>query len=170
MPKPVQVTGAKGYLIWLAQNQPALYARVREKLLANMPQDFGAYMPAPRFGDVVLQDIGVDQSLVKDPVIQAAPTTASSSWADTLSNVLSAVGIGYATKKKIDAQSQLNQIQLDRIRQGLPPYPVDPTSLGLSTATVGLGLTSNTQKLLIYGGGAILAVWVVTSLMGRRRA
>lgn len=167
MSTPIEVTGAKGYLIWMAKNQPALYAKVRERLITSMP--LGAYMAHP-FGDVALQDFSLDTSLVSDPVIQSAPTTASSSWADTLASVVKAVGVGYATKKQIDAQSQLNQIQLDRVRRGEQPVNVDLSSMGLSTATLGLGLTGNTQNLVIWGGAAILAVWLLTSLTKKRRA
>lgn len=173
MQKEIQVTGPKGYLIWLAQNQPARYAKVRERLKQQLP-NLGAYMRGALGGlgidaQVQLQEIGVDQSLIADPVIAAAPQGASSSWADTLSNIVAALGVGYATVKKANTQAKLDSIQLDRVRQGLPPVPIDPTSLGLSTATVGVGLTGNTQKLVMYGGLAILGVWVLTSVVGGRR-
>lgn len=172
MQKEIQVTGPKGYLIWLAQNQPERYAKVRERLKQHLPKDLGAYMRGTLGGlgletQVQLQEIGVDQSLIADPVIAAAPQGASSSWADSLSNIVAALGVGYATVKKANTQAKLDSIQLDRVRQGLPPVPIDPTSLGLSTATVGVGLTGNTQKIVMWGGLGVLGVWLLTSLIRR---
>jgi hypothetical protein len=175
MQNEIQVTGAKGYLIWLAQNQPDLYKQVREKLRPMLPKDLGAYMRGTLGGlgvdsQVQLQTIGVDLSLLKDPVIAAAPQGASSTWSDTLANVLQGVAVAYSTKQQIDAQAKLNQIQLDRIRQGLQPMNIDPASLGLQTASASIGIAPNTQKMLMWGGGAILGVWILTSVLGGRRA
>jgi hypothetical protein len=174
MQKEIQVTGAKGYLIWLAQNQPQLYSQVREKLRPLLPRDLGAYMRGTLGGlgqdaTIQLQSIGFDTSLIKDPVIAAAPQGASSSWSDTLANVLKGVAVAYSTKQQIDTQAKLNQIQLDRIRQGLPPLSVDPASMGLQTASASIGIAPNTQKLLMWGGLGVLGVWLFTSLVGGRR-
>lgn len=175
MQKEIQVTGPKGYLIWLAQNQPALYREVREKLRPMLPNDLKGYASGSLGGlgqtsQVQLQTIGLDMSLLKDPVIAAAPQGASSTWADTLQNVLQGVAVAYSTKQQIDAQAKLNQIQLDRIRQGLQPMNVDPATLGLQTASATIGIAPNTQKMLMWGGLAILGVWVLTSFGGRARA
>lgn len=175
MQNEIQVTGAKGYLIWLAQNQPGLYRQVREKLRPMLPKDLGAYMRGNLGGlgietQVQLTNIGLDTSLLKDPIIAAAPQGASSSWSDTLQNILTGVATAYSTKKQIDAQAELNRIQLDRIRQGLPPANVDPTTLGLQTASASIGIAPNTQKFLMWGGLGILGAWVLTSVMGGRRS
>lgn len=160
MQESVHITGPKGYLIWLAANQPQIYARVRDRLRNVIPASALA-----GFGADPLTAITLDTSLISDPVINAAPEGASSSWADTLGNILKTVAVGYSTKQQVDAQKQLTAIQLDRIRQGLPPVNVDPTKLGLSTATVGVGLTSGTQNFLMLGGAALLGVLL---LKGRR--
>jgi len=55
---------------------------------------------------------------------------------------------------------QLNQINVARARQGLPPID---TSRYTGTA-VNLGLTPQTQQLIIYGGLALLAVLLINNL------
>lgn len=164
--KELPITGPKGYLVWLAMNQPKLYAQVRAKLKDRVPQNLSG------FGEVdqSLVSIGVTADVASDPIINSAPQGASSTWADALKNILSTVAVGYSAKQQIDAQNKLNQIQLDRLRQGLPPLNVDPASLGLSTASASIGLSSNTQRLFIYSGIAFLGVWLLTSMRGGRRA
>jgi hypothetical protein len=58
---------------------------------------------------------------------------------------------------------QLNQINVARARQGLPPID---TSRYTGTA-VNLGLTPQTQQLIMYGGLALLAVLLINSLTKR---
>jgi len=168
MQKELRITGPKGYLVWLALNQPAVYQKVRAELIKKLPQNLSGlgYVAS----DPTLVTIGLDPSLVKDPVINAAPQGASSTWSDTLKNIVSAIGIGYATKKQIDSQAELNRIQLDRVRQGLPPMNVDPATMGLTTASASIGFSSGTQKMLMFGGLAFLGVWLLTSLRGGRAA
>jgi hypothetical protein len=59
---------------------------------------------------------------------------------------------------------QLNQINVERARMGLPPIDVSQyTGVG-----VRVGLAPQTQQLLIYGGLALLAVMVFNTLARRR--
>jgi len=58
---------------------------------------------------------------------------------------------------------QLNQINVARARQGLPPID---TSRYTGTA-VNLGLTPQTQSLIMYGGLALLAVLLINNLTKR---
>lgn len=166
--KELPVTGPKGYLVWLATNQPKLYAQVRERLKTRVP----ANLSGLGFGalDQSLLQVGITADVASDPIINSAPQGASSTWADTLSTILKTVAVGYSTKQQIDAQNKINQMQLDRLRQGLPPLNIDPASYGLQTASASIGIAPNTQKMLMLGGAAVLGVWLLTSFTGRRRA
>jgi hypothetical protein len=58
---------------------------------------------------------------------------------------------------------QLNQINVARARQGLPPIDTSRyTGMG-----VNVGLTPQTQQLVMYGGLALLAVLLINSLTKR---
>jgi hypothetical protein len=58
---------------------------------------------------------------------------------------------------------QLNQLNIARARQGLPPID---TSRYTGTA-VNVGLTPQTQQLIVYGGLALLAVLLINNLTKR---
>lgn len=60
---------------------------------------------------------------------------------------------------------QLNQINLERARMGLPPIDVSQYATGVG---VRVGLAPQTQQLIIYGGLALLAVMVFQGFMKRR--
>lgn len=163
--KELRVSGAKGYLVWLAQNQPIIYSNIREKLRRQLPQNLSGFGVV----DASLLNFGVPESIASDPIINSAPTGASSAWADALKNILNAGAVIYTTKTQIDAQKKLNDMQLERIRQGLPPLNIDPAALGLATASASVGLTPNTQKFLMWGGVAVIGAWVFSSMFGGRR-
>lgn len=57
---------------------------------------------------------------------------------------------------------QLNQINVQRATQGLPPINTAAYGMG-----VNVGLTQDTQKLVMYGGLALLAFLVFNSLSKR---
>lgn len=58
---------------------------------------------------------------------------------------------------------QLNQINVTRAKQGLPPIDTSRyTGMG-----VNLGLTPQTQQLVMYGGLALLAVLLINNLTKR---
>lgn len=59
---------------------------------------------------------------------------------------------------------QLNQINIQRAKMGLPPIDVSQ----YSGVGVRVGIAPQTQQLLIYGGLALLAVMVFQSVMKRR--
>lgn len=76
------------------------------------------------------------------------------SWPDLISKGLTAL-----------QTYQLNQINLERARMGLPPIDVSQYATGVG---VRVGLSPQTQQLIIYGGLALLGVLVFQSVMKRR--
>jgi hypothetical protein len=85
----------------------------------------------------------------------------SPSW---LTSLITGVTGYFTGKQQLDAVNQINQINIQRAAQGLPPI-----SVNLSQPGVTVGLNSSTQSLLMYGGLALGAVWLATSLLKRRR-
>jgi len=97
-------------------------------------------------------DVWVDDATGKSVTADIKQSTATS-WADVVKQGLTAV-----------QTYQLNQINVERARMGLPPIDTSAyTGVG-----VRVGLAPQTQQLLVYGGLALLAVMVFQSVMKRR--
>jgi hypothetical protein len=97
-------------------------------------------------------DVWVDVDTGKSVTADIKQSTATS-WADVVKQGLTAV-----------QTYQLNQINVERARMGLPPIDTSAyTGVG-----VRVGLAPQTQQLLVYGGLALLAVMVFQSVMKRR--
>ena len=73
------------------------------------------------------------------------------SWIDTLTKLASAVVL-------TAQQAQLIQLNIERAKAGLPPVDIAQYS-GIG---VNFSLSSETKNLLIYGGIALLAVFLLT--------
>lgn len=96
--------------------------------------------------------VWVDEQTGK--VIDSDPSQSGiQSWIDLAAKGLTAV-----------QTFQLNQINVERAKLGLPPIDTSQyTGVG-----VRVGLAPQTQQLLIYGGLALMAVLVFQSVMKRR--
>ncbi len=102
----------------------------------------------PESGEVSFVDPATRRAVTADPSQSTATT-----WLDVINKGLTV----YQTQ-------QLNQINLERARMGLPPIDTSQyTGVG-----VRVGIAPQTQQLLIYGGLALLAVMVFQSVMKRR--
>lgn len=85
--------------------------------------------------------------------IPVEPGQTATSWIDLVGKGLNAL-----------QTYQLNQINVERAKMGLPPIDTSAyTGVG-----VRVGLSPQTQQLVIYGGLALLAVLVFQSVMKRR--
>lgn len=62
-----------------------------------------------------------------------------------------------------DMQRQLMLVNVDRAKKGLPPINTAQYAPG-----VNVGVTDNTQKLILTGLGIFAGAWVLSSLIGRR--
>lgn len=97
-------------------------------------------------------EIWVDEQTGKGVPVEPGQSGATS-WLDLL-------GKGLTTLQTY----QLNQINVERAKLGLPPIDTSAyTGVG-----VRVGLSPQTQQLVIYGGLALLAVLVFQSVMKRR--
>lgn len=149
--------GMRGFLVWAKKRvDPRVYAAFASKFQSGLPKLSG------------LGDDASDLPLVSaaDPAATASAAPATSTWSDTVSNLFKGLSTIYLTKTQLDAQSKIIDTNLARAKQGLAPLDVSAYSLN---PTVGVGLSSSTQTLLMYGGLAFLGVWLVTSMSKRRK-
>ena len=78
------------------------------------------------------------------------------SWIDTATKLLTAVTM-------TQQQRSLMQLNIERARQGQPPIDINAyTGVG-----VNVGLSQGTQQLVMYGGLALIAVYLFNSLSKR---
>lgn len=141
----VSTPGTKGFFQWMQRAMPRTYVGVKRELSRNSPGLKG-------FGLV-------------DPATTTSTAAPSSSLADTIREIATVAGQAYLTTQQVKAQQQILNIQLQRAQQGLAPLAIDPTTYGLPQPSIGVSLDSSTQKLLIYGGGALVLA-VLFGLIG----
>lgn len=71
-------------------------------------------------------------------------------WYESLARLLPTLAATYQ-------QKQLLQIQVDRARQGLPPLNASQYGAGFN-----IGLSQDTQNMILIGGLALLGVFLLT--------
>jgi hypothetical protein len=146
--QPISATGMQGFLLWMKDRQPYLYARVSKKI------------PAPQ-----LAGLGG-----ADPLITTASTApASSSTLDIIKNIVLGAGQIFLTKEQLKAQQKIVDLQLERVRAGLPPADIDPTQYGLPSPGFKVGLDPDAKQLLMWGAGLTGVGFLAYLLLGRRR-
>lgn len=147
---PITTTGAAGFLEWLKRYQPLFYNKLKEQI------------PAGTIGMGALSDGATGDTA-------ANTTTASPSFMDSVSSILTGLGTAYLTKTQVDAQQQLWNVQLQRAQAGLAPLSINPAQYGLPGPQVGVGLSASTQTFLMWGAIGIAAVYLLPKLLGSRR-
>ncbi len=167
----IQDTGIRGYLKWLQQDQPGIYAAIAPHLAQQVPEAFSDYEQSRSMGSLMgLSDSGItytydDSGSTFDPNTPTyiAPTSpdvanAANSGASTpaitssLANMLAAATQGYLAKTQIDNLKAINNIQLQRAQLNLAPLDTSSLSLGIPQINVGV------SKGVMTGGGIALAV------------
>jgi hypothetical protein len=170
MAKVITEKGTKGFYLWLKANQPKLYAEVvrRTSSAAHSLHGFGDTITDPYTGVVYDTSGSPAPTAVNDPATTATATPPSSSLADSIKNLIMGASQIFLAKKQLDTQGEIIDTQLARAKAGLPPLNINPASYGLQP-TIGVGLTSGTQNLVIYGGLAALALVALGIFRPRRR-
>lgn len=77
------------------------------------------------------------------------------SFIDSLSRAITTLAMA-------DAQRQLLKVQIQRASQGLPPLNTSQYGVG---ANVNLGVSSDTQRMLLIGAGILAAAFVLPKLL-----
>lgn len=140
----------KGFLDWLQAHENKLYNAIQGKIPGNLA---GLGLTAPDATNAST----------------ATEAPASSTWNDTIKNLLNTAAQGYLAKSQVDTIKQINDLQLQRARNGQSPLNINPSDYGISP-TVNFGISSNTQKLLMIGGGLALAVYLLSQVVGKHHA
>lgn len=154
--RAITTTGTRGFLQYLKTRQPRVYHDLQMKLHSKR---------------VTLGDLDTLASTVPtlDIATTAPPNATPPTLADTFKGIITDGAQAYLTKIQLDMQKKLMDLQLERARRGLPPQDIDPSAYGLAP-TARVGLTSDTTKLLMYGGLGLLAVLLVGPMLrGARR-
>lgn len=93
---------------------------------------------------------------------QTATPPKKTGWLDNLLNLAPQMFMGYT---QISMQKQIAKVNLERLKQGLPPLSAAQTEAYSPRPGVSVGLSPATRNLLMYGGlglGAILLFGIMT--------
>lgn len=174
---PQNDKGALGFLKWARAALPTpVFAEVLAAAKAQSAQ-YSAQGLSGVFGDAPSTDsplttltFNADAWAPTDALNSVASAQpASSDWASAISSALQVAGQAYLTKTQVDAMNSIAQVNIQRAQQGLPPLPSDPSLYGVPGPSVNVGLSAATTKTLMIGGGLLLGVWVLTSVLGGKR-
>lgn len=137
--------GKSGFFAWLRKYQPSMYAHVQKQAGTARFAGFGLVADAP----------GV--------TTPAGDNTTSSSWSDTIKNLITTASQAYLTKEQVDAQKRILDMQMDRVKNGLPLLDIDPQAFGVPSVNV--GVSGDTKKTLLYIGGGLALVFLLSQML-----
>ena len=184
-------TGIRGYLKWLQQDQPGIYARAAPIIAQQVPEAFsdreqsmamGALMgfaddAAPGtttfFGDSAPFDdsasVPTDSSGAATTDVANAANSGAASPATTsiIGNIVNSVAQYFLTKQQADIHAQQSQQQLQLAAAGLAPNQVSSTSLGVRRVTTAGTGAGGTAGNVVAIGLLAAGLWFA---FGRRRA
>ena len=143
-------TGLRGFFNWMRVKDPRMYALA---------------MPAIKTRSA-LSGLGItgDAATAAASVSESGPVAPSIT--DKVKDILTTLSQAYLTNEQLKAQRKVLDFQLKRAQQGLPPLDINMSQYGL-TPTAQVGLTSDTKNLLIWGGAALAAVFLIPRLIRR---
>lgn len=98
-------------------------------------------------------------------LIGSTPDGQTINWGALAPQTLQALKDLWIANRQADLQAQLLQINMVRAQRGEPP--ITQSMIGSLSPQVNVGISSDVQKMLMWGGVALLAVML---LNGRRRA
>lgn len=78
------------------------------------------------------------------------------------------IGLGTGIVGLIN-QNKLAQLNIDRAKQGLSPINLNQVPGAVPTAQVQIDAGGNLQKMLLYTGAGVAAIFIANSMMGGRR-
>jgi hypothetical protein len=94
----------------------------------------------------------------------ATPTGVTPSSTPILSALAKLIPAGLTAYQQL----QLQNLQMNLIKQGRPPLTAQ--QIAAMAPQLNIGVAQDTQRLLMYGGGALLALVLISQLGKRRRA
>jgi hypothetical protein len=183
MTQAITATGLKGFLQWLQQDQPSVYAATAAKIAKAVPRGFSGFngsaltnmrlsqgkrsMRLRGYGalgcctascaaiaSVSTCSIAVAPNVCIDTSCAANSGATCASSLTGVANIISSTTSAVLTAQQQAAYNQMLQTQLQRASSGLTPLTVSSTASGLPLIS---GLTSSSSgTLLLLGGGALL--------------
>lgn len=186
MTQSITATGPKGFLQWLKQDQPAVYAATASKIARAAPRAFSG-INASALTNIRLRQGRRSMNLrgyrlggccglqsvttccgTPAPVGVCIDTSCAANSGTTcatsltgIANIIGSVTNAALTAQQQSAYNQMLQSQLARAQSGLTPLTLSSTGVGVPTITSSaLGLSSSAGTLLLVGGGIAL-LWAL---------
>jgi hypothetical protein len=144
-------TGMRGFWAWARVNNPRLYA---------------AGLPAIR-QRTAMAGLGITGTAAEAAVSADNVGVTSPSIIDKVKEILMGVSQAYLTNEQMKAQKKVLDMQLARAQAGLPPLDINMQQYGLTGPSVGVGIESNTMKMLGWGAAALAAVYLIPKFLKR---
>lgn len=105
---------------------------------------------------------------VIDPIAVSTQEPATRTFTQTITDIANVFAQGYLTREQAKAQQKILDTQLQLAREGKPPLDIDPSRYGVPGPSVGVGLTEDTKRLLMYGAGFAALLFIGSQVMRRR--
>lgn len=129
--------------------------------------DTGLMVPSRNLGDPNDNPNDYSWNVQSVSSAPAAAATQPTGFFDSLVSGFKSLVPVYLNYKQSE---KLNQMNLDRARSGQPPISAASyAAMSAPAANVSVGLSPQTQNILIYGGLAAAGLLVMNMIMGKRR-
>lgn len=139
--------GLKGVMLWMRERNPRLYA-------ASMRT-----IAAPN-----LAGLGITGAAAEVSAAASSTETPKPSVLDKFKELVLAAGQTYLTAEQIKAQKKVLDMQMERLKAGLPAADINMASYGFTGPQLGLNVGSDTQKFALMA----LAAAGVIYLLGKK--
>jgi hypothetical protein len=188
----ISATGLKGFLQWLQQDQPGIYAATASKIAKAVPKGFSGFNGSAKtaarlavgrrsmrlrgyggLGCCAIQSVGTCAATGSTPNFCIDTSCAANSGATCASsltgvaNIISSVAGAALSASEANTYNNLVQTQLARASTGLSPLQLSSTTAGVPTVTS--ALSGSTGTLLLVAGAGLL-LWMLASGGNRRTA
>jgi hypothetical protein len=188
----IGATGLKGFLQWLQQDQPAIYAATATKIAKAVPKGFSGFNGSAKttrrlaagrrsmqlrgygsLGCCAIQSVGTCAATSCTPNFNIDTSCAANSGATCASSltgvadIISSVAGAALDASEASTYNSLVQTQLNRASTGLSPLQLSSTTAGVPIVAGALSGTTGTV-LLVAGAGLLL--WLLSSGGNRRTA
>lgn len=190
MTQAIAATGLKGFLQWLQQDQPAIYAATAAKIAKAVPRGFsgfnGSTLTSMRLqqgrrsmrlrgylggccgpSSCILASVPSVSCVTPAPnvcidVSCAANAGATCATALTgVANIITAVSSAALNAQEAATYNNMVQSQLARASTGLSPLTLSSSAVGVPVlSNNALGITSSSNTWLLIGGAA-LVLWLL---------
>ena len=188
----IGATGLKGFLQWLQQDQPAIYAATASKIAKAVPKGFSGFNGSAKtaarlavgrrsmrlrgyggLGCCAVQSVGTCAATDCTPNFNICTSCAANSGATCSSSltgvasIINSVAGAALSASELANYNSMVQSQLARASTGLPPLTLSSGAVGVPT--VSSALSGSTGTILLVAGAGLL-LWMLASGSNRRIA